>query len=262
MKRNKIFQTVICFLIIISILVPSTVMAATTTKAPTWCWEGGSKHVIPVGIGWYNSYDEAWNAALKYDGTHQEVQECDCGKFTAYVRSATSENTLPKTIKLTKTTYVYDGKSKKPSVIVKDNKGNKVSSSNYTVTYPNGRKNVGKYAVTIKFKGNYSGSVKKIFTIKPKSTNISKLTAGKKKFTVKRKKQSTQTTGYQIQYATNSKFTKNKKTVTVSKNKTTTKTISKLKAKKKYYVRIRTYKIINGKKIYSSWSETKSVKTK
>ena len=59
-----------------------------TTRKPVWCWEGGSKHVISVGIGWYNTYKEAQNAALSY-GTgagHFEVQECDCGKFTAYVR--------------------------------------------------------------------------------------------------------------------------------------------------------------------------------
>ncbi|MGN0521072.1 MAG: fibronectin type III domain-containing protein, partial [Eubacterium sp.] len=73
----------------------------------------------------------------------------------------------------------------------------------------------------------------------------------------------TQTTGYQIQYSTSSKFTsKTTKTVTVSKNKTTSKTISKLKAKKKYYVRVRTYKIVSGKKIYSAWSKAKTVTTK
>ncbi len=68
--------------------------------------------------------------------------------------------------------------------------------------------------------------------------------------------------GYEIQLATNKKFKKNKKTVTIKKRKTTKTTVKKLKAKKKYYVRIRTYKIVNGKKVYSSWSKVKSVKTK
>ena len=68
--------------------------------------------------------------------------------------------------------------------------------------------------------------------------------------------------GYEIQLATDKKFKKNKKTVTVKKQKTTKTTVKKLKAKKKYYVRIRTYKIVNGKKVYSSWSKVKSVKTK
>ncbi|MGN0522523.1 MAG: fibronectin type III domain-containing protein [Eubacterium sp.] len=167
----------------------------------------------------------------------------------------------PKTITLSATSYTYDGKVKKPTVTVKDSKGNKISSSNYTVSYSSGCKNVGTYTVTIKFKGNYGGTVKKTFTIKPKATSISSVTAKSKGFTVKWKKLTTQTTGYQIQYSTSSKFT-NAKTVTVSKNSTTSKTISKLSAKKKYYVRVRTYKTVNGKKIYSAWSKAKTVTTK
>ena len=74
-----------------------------------------------------------------------------------------------------------------------------------------------------------------------------------------------QTTGYEIQYSTSSKF-KEAKTVAVTKNKTISKTITKLTSKKKYYVRIRTYKSVkvSGKttKIYSDWSKVKSVKIK
>ena len=79
---------------------------------------------------------------------------------------------------------------------------------------------------------------------------------------VKWKKKTTQVTGYQIQYSTDKNFKKGNKTVTVSKNKTTSKTISKLKAKKKYYVRVRTYKTVNGKKYYSGWTKAKTVTTK
>ena len=68
--------------------------------------------------------------------------------------------------------------------------------------------------------------------------------------------------GYQIQVATDKKFKKNKKTVTIKKQKTTKTTVKKLKAKKKYFVRIHTYKTVNGKKVYSSWSKAKTVKTK
>ena len=68
--------------------------------------------------------------------------------------------------------------------------------------------------------------------------------------------------GYQVQVATDKKFKKNKKTVTVKKQKTTKTTVKKLKAKKKYYVRVRTYKTVNGKKVYSAWSKVKSVKIK
>lgn len=94
-----------------------------------------------------------------------------------------------------------------------------------------------------------------------KATSLSKPTAVKKGFTVKWKKGS-DVTGYEIQYAFNNKFTKSKKTVKVKKSGTTSKKISKLKSKKTYYVRIRTYKIFNGKKYCSIWSKPKSVKTK
>lgn len=110
-------------------------------------------------------------------------------------------------------------------------------------------------------------TLSEIFTIKPKSTSISKVTASSKGFTVKWKKQKKQTTGYVIQYSTGSKFTKKTtKTVKITKNSTTSKKIAKIKAKKKYYVRIRSYKTVkvNGKstKIYSDWSKSKNITTK
>ena len=98
-------------------------------------------------------------------------------------------------------------------------------------------------------------------TVKPKKTSIKKLSKGKKKFTVTWAKVSG-VKGYQIQYSSDKKFKKNNKSVTVTKQKTTKATVKNLKSKKKYYVRVRTYKTVNGKKIYSSWSKVKSVKTK
>ncbi len=98
-------------------------------------------------------------------------------------------------------------------------------------------------------------------TVKPKKTSIKKLSKGKKKFTVTWAKVSG-VKGYQIQYSSDKKFKKNNKSVTVTKQKSTKATVKKLKSKKKYYVRVRTYKTVNGKKIYSSWSKAKSVKTK
>ena len=170
-------------------------------------------------------------------------------------------------IKLKATSLTYNGKVRTPKVIVKDRTGKTlVKNTDYTVSYAKGRKYVGKYAVKITFKGKYSGTKTLYFTIKPKATSISSLKAGSKKFTVKWKKQATQTTGYQVQVATNKKFKKNKKTVTIKKQKTTKTTVKKLKAKKKYYVRVRAYKTvkINGKsiRIYSGWSKTKTVTSK
>ena len=179
-----------------------------------------------------------------------------------------STTVIPKasSIKLKATSLTYNGKVRTPKVIVKDRTGKTlVKNTDYTVSYAKGRKYVGKYAVKITFKGKYSGTKTLYFTIKPKATSISSLTAGSKKFTVKWKKQATQTTGYQVQYSASSKFSK-AKTVTVGKNTTVSKKISKLSGKKKYYVRVRTYKTvkINGKsiRIYSGWSKTKTVTTK
>jgi len=169
-------------------------------------------------------------------------------------------------VKLSSTSYTYNGKTKTSSVTVKDSKGRKLKKgTDYTVKYSSGRKNVGRYAVKVTFKGNYTGSKTVYYYIVPKSTSISRVSALRKGFKLSWKKQKTQTTGYQIQYSTSKKF-KKAKAVNVSKNKTTSKYIKKLSSKKKYYVRVRTYKKvkINGKtkKVYSSWSKTKTVKTR
>ena len=125
-----------------------------------------------------------------------------------------------------------------------------------------GHKNVSTYKVTVKFKGTkYSGTLSTSFRINPKSTKLKSLTALSKGFTVKWSAVTTQTTGYQLQYSTGSKFT-NAKTVSVSSGKTTSKKVSKLSAKKKYYVRVRTYKTVSGTKYYSAWSAAKTVTTK
>ena len=193
------------------------------------------------------------------------------GKIVNYCsvcKKTLSTTVIPKasSIKLKATSLTYNGKVRTPKVIVKDRTGKTlVKNTDYTVSYAKGRKYVGKYAVKITFKGKYSGTKTIYFTIKPKATSISSLTAGSKKFTVKWKKQATQTTGYQVQYSASSKFSK-AKTVTVGKNTTVSKKISKLSGKKKYYVRVRTYKTvkINGKsiRIYSGWSKAKTVTTK
>jgi hypothetical protein len=168
----------------------------------------------------------------------------------------------PKSVTLAKTSYTYTGSAIKPAVTVKDRKGNVIDKSNYTVKYSSNTK-VGKATVKITFKGSkYYGEMSTTFKINPKGTSISKVTAKSKGFTVSWKKQATQTTGYQIQYSTDKNFKKNNKTVTVSKTGTTSKTISKLSAKKKYYIRVRTYKTVSNTKYYSGWSKVSSTTTK
>ena len=161
--------------------------------------------------------------------------------------------------------YTWNGEAKKPKVAVKDG-ATKLATSDYTVTYKN-NKNVGKASAVVTLKDNYSGSKTVTFKINPKGTSLKTLTKASKAATVKWTKQSakmssSRITGYQIQLATNSKFTKNKKTVTVKGYSKTSKKVTKLKGGKKYWVKIRTYKTVNGTKYYSPWSKAKTVTTK
>lgn len=98
-------------------------------------------------------------------------------------------------------------------------------------------------------------SIAKLATIR-----ISTISAKSKGFTITWQKKSSET-GYQIQYSTNKNLSNSKK-ILITKNSTTKKTFSKLKSKKKYYVRIRTYRTINGKKYYGSWSNTRYITTR
>ncbi len=252
----------------------------------------GSDNVCDT-CGYYKTVPHTHNltlvaakAATCTEGGKEAYYKCEgCGKFYEDVLGTkeitdlaswgniakiahTTKQTVTKasSIKLKATSLTYNGKVRTPKVIVKDRTGKTlVKNTDYTVSYAKGRKYVGKYAVKITFKGKYSGTKTLYFTIKPKATSISSLKVGSKKFTVKWKKQATQTTGYQVQYSASSKFSK-AKTVTVGKNTTVSKKISKLSGKKKYYVRVRTYKTvkINGKsiRIYSGWSKAKAVTTK
>ena len=165
-------------------------------------------------------------------------------------------------LKLSATSYTYDGKVKTPTVTVSNSYGTKLTGgTHYSVSYASGRKNVGTYKVTVTMKGNYTGTKTLTFKINPPKTTVASLTAGTKKITVNLTKKTTQTTGYQIQYATNKDFT-NAKTITISKNTTLKATLSNLNSAKTYYVRVRTYKSVNDVKYYSGWSAYKYVKTK
>ena len=243
------------------------------TKQPT-CTEPGRKTLTCSICGAVKDTTSIPKTAHTYKNKKvtKRATTSKNGTFTAVCSVCGAEQTeviyAAKTIKLSKTSMTYNGKKQKPSVTITDAAGKKLKNgTDYKVTYPKKTQNVGKYTVTVTLKGNYTGTVKKTFTILPKNTAISKLTASKNTVTVKWKKQTKQTAGYEIQYSTSSKFTKKTtKTVKVTKNSTTSKKIKKLKAKKKYYVRIRTYQTVKvGKKstkIYSGWSKAKTVTTK
>ena len=200
------------------------------------------------------------------------LQQCDFeqknGKVRFHVNALPAEsvvleysNEINPVLKLSATAYTYNGKVRKPSVAVKA--GEKTfSASEFAVKYSGGRKNVGKYSVTVTMKGKYTGKKTVTFRINPKGTAVQKLTKGRKQMKVTWKAQKTQVSGYRIQYSTSSKFKKGTHIKTVKSYKTKSLKVKKLKAKKKYYVRIQTYKTVGGIKYYSGWSKTKSVKTK
>lgn len=175
-----------------------------------------------------------------------------------------------------KTEFAYTGSAPEDlekSFIVR-HAGKIISNPAITFTYYDSKGNKldkapsasGTYTVKVTFKGDYSQfkSMSKTFDIKPKRTSISSLKAAKKGFTVKWKKQTKQIKGYQIQYSTSKSFKSNVKTKTISKS-TNLKKITKSSAKRTYYVRVRTYKTVKiggkDKKLYSSWSTAKKVKT-
>ena len=156
-------------------------------------------------------------------------------------------------------TKAFTGKNITQSITVKYNGKTLKKGTDYTVSYSNNKK-VGTATVKITGKGSYTGTITKTFKINPAKQEIQKLTAKSKAFFVDWAQKGS-ATGYEIQYATNSKFTSAKK-VTITNNKTDKTTISKLSGNKKYYVRVRSYTTVKGTKYYGAWSASKSVTTK
>ena len=153
----------------------------------------------------------------------------------------------------------YTGKNITQSITVKYNGKTLKNGTDYTVSYSSNKK-IGTATVKIAGKGSYTGTITKTFKINPAKQEIQKLTAKSKAFFVDWAQKGS-ASGYEIQYATNSKFTSAKK-VTITSNKTDKTTVSKLSGKKKYYVRVRSYTTVKGTKYYGAWSASKSVTTK
>ena len=241
-------------------------------KEPTCTENGTTQEVICITCGRFikeavtipalghdypASYTTAKATLSKNGSVYRICSRCDGKdvKKTIY---------YPKTFTLSKTAFTYNGKVQKPKLTVKGSDGKTISASNFTYSIPNGKK-VGRYKITIKFKGNYSGTKTLYYDILPKNTSKFVLSSAKKAFKVKWNTQKNQTKGYQIQYSLYSNF-KNAKTFTLKNNKYNAATISKLTGGKKYYVRMRTYGTVKygGKSInlFSAWSGKKSVTTK
>lgn len=160
-------------------------------------------------------------------------------------------------IVLSASKYTYNGKTHTPSVKVYDQKGKMLSADRYTVKYSSGRKNLGSYTVSVYGKGDVTGTASAKYVITPAKMKTPSVKAGKKKITVKWKKLGGGSQSYQIYVL--KKGTKKAKYYTSTGS---SKTIKKLSKKKYYYTKIRSYKKINGKTYYGTWSNTKKVKVK
>ena len=182
------------------------------------------------------------------------------GNYTGSVSKTYSiKNNFKKATVSGISTKAFTGKNITQSITVKYNGKTLKNGTDYTVSYSNNKK-IGTATVKIAGKGSYTGTITKTFKINPAKQEIQKLTAKSKAFFVDWAQKGS-ATGYEIQYATNSKFTSAKK-VTITNNKTDKTTVSKLSGKKKYYVRVRSYTTVKGTKYYGAWSASKSVTTK
>lgn len=191
-------------------------------------------------------------ATPKKDG--KITEECSrCG-------TVRSENVLyrPKTIRLSAKDYVYNGKEKRPSVTVTDKNGKTIRPQDYKIDYAKGRKAVGIYKVTVIFRGGrYTGQMSDTFTIRPQKVSLSRVQNVKGRKMKIQWKRAASVSGYQIQYAASSSF-KGARSVQAD-GKKVSQTIGRLAKGKRCYVRIRAYKTVSGKKIYSDWSAKKNV---
>lgn len=218
------------------------------------------KQTVTVKCGGYTTTYEVTVTDTTSSGSTSGGTTTTKKPSTGTTTTPTSSNIAD--ITLSADSYTYTGDYIRPVITVKNAAGQEVDKRYYSVIYAN-NKDVGTGSVTLSFIGTYSGNAKvtKTFTILPKGTKIAKLKPGAKKLNVKIKAQKKQTSGYQIRYALK-KNMKGAKMVTLKKNTKLTATIKKLKAKKTYYVQVRTYKTVAGQKYYSDWSKAVSKKTK
>ncbi len=208
-------------------------------------------------------YTVEYPKASKNVGEYKMVINFKNGYFgskTYYYSVLPAENGIKASLSYKSATY--NGKKYTPAVTVKNAKGKKlVKNVDYTVEYPAGMKKVGEYEIKVVLKGNYTGTKYLNFTINPPKTSVKKLTPAKKSMKIYVNKKSSQVTGYKIQYSTSKSFSA-AKTEYIKSYKTTSLKVSGLKSNKTYYVRVKTYKTVNGKKYFSDWSKTKKVKIK
>ena len=239
-----------------------------TVVAPT-CAKGYTEYSCECGYFYRENYVKATkkHTTVKIEAVKATTSKAGntAGSYCSSCHTVFEESQAVaqiKSVTLSAEKFVYNGKTKKPTVEVTDANGDTISSSYYTVKYPSKSVDVGKYTVKITFKGKYSGTETLTYQIIPKGTSFTKITRVNSGIKLQLSKQTTKTSGYRIQYARKKDFS-NAKTIMITNNKTLVKTIKDLAVGKTYYLRVQTYKNVKiaGKtqKIYSAWSETAKV---
>lgn len=199
---------------------------------------------------------------------HEGYQADQKGHYTVIItnklgRSSTSAITLPlkdinKAKIVTASTRTYTGKAQQPSISVKYGSTTLKKNTDYTVAYADNI-NIGTAVITVKGKGNYTGTAKARFTIIPKKTAVTSISNSKKGQAVVKFQKVAPVSGYQITRAQDKKFSKGRISKTTAK---TSYTMTKLKKGNVYYVKVRSYKIVSGKKVYGAYSGVKAIEIK
>lgn len=193
--------------------------------------------------GWFMGTKENYEKALKTKSYNNNVKCCK--------------------LKQSATLFEYDNKTHKPRVKLYAPNGEKLKKgTDYTIKLPKASKNINNYVIRVKLKGKYRGSFTVNYSISPKGTSVKSVKPKDYTAVVKWKKQNKNTSGYQVMVNNSSNNLNYAKKVTVKGKNKTSCTVKGLKVNTVYYARVRTYKTVNGKKVFSDWSKPKKFKTK
>lgn len=252
MKKKRKFKAVIAMLLLFAMLSSSGVYVAHSVNALN-----GEKSAVSSSSKAHKHSVKSWTVTEKATTKNNGKRSGKCSKCGKKVTQSIAKISSV-TLKYEK--RVYTGEGRRNVLTVKDAKGKTLEKNkDYTVTYKN-NKSIGRATLTVKFIGNYSGKVNKYFYIVPYIPKITSADAQKTKITLKWEEKTKQVNGYKISYSKDKNF-KNEKTVKLDTNvkKATVKGLDRLTT---YYVRVKAYTEVNGKKFYSPWSRYKKVTTK
>lgn len=203
-------------------------------------------------------YSVSWPSNTKSAGKHTITVRFKGEKYSGTMTASYTigaKSISGKKIHLSRSHYTYNGKVHHPTVTIAGLR----EGTDFTVSYSD-TINAGIATVRVTGKGNYTGSVSKTFTIRPRRTGIQKLSARREGFYVRWKEVPSQISGYEVEYSRTGSFAKSQK-VRVDVSKRSAKVLN-LQGGKNYYVRVRTYKNVGNTRVYSKRSAVWQIQTK